>query len=348
VSGAYEEVPESPATLGFSGTSLRAEGGAVLGARHLAEWDFKEPSGFGGALRRMFRWLDEPARLKRLLILPLSLLLIALVGFPFVMNLELSFTKYQANSPQAWYHAPLTGFGNYGDLIRDATFWHAVLRTFVIVGIGVLVEGVIGFGLALLTQGRFIGKRLYVSIFLIPMMVIPIVSGFIFYMLFQAAGPVNTGLLSPIFGDVSIPWLTNQSWALGAILIADIWQWTPLMFLIFSGGLAAIPPNTRDAASVLGANTWQTLRYVSLPLLRNIVVIAIIIRAIELFKIFDTVWLMTGGGPGNSTQTVSIFLYQQGAQAFNVAYTAAAAFLVLILIAMLGWFALKALRVAED
>jgi multiple sugar transport system permease protein len=77
-------------------------------------------------------------------------------------------------------------------------------------------------------------------------------------------------------------------------------------------------------------------------------VIAIIIRAIELFKIFDTVWLMTGGGPGNSTQTVSIFLYQQGAQAFNVAYTAAAAFLVLILIAMLGWFALKALRVTED
>jgi len=332
---------------GFSGTTLRAEKGSALAAPHLAQWDFKEAAGIRGVLLRLFQWVDEPARLKRLLILPLSLLLIALVGFPFVMNLELSFTEYQANSPQAWYHAPLTGIGNYSDLIRDSTFWHAVIRTFVIVGIGVLVEGLIGFGLALLTQGRFFGKRLYTSIFLVPMMVVPIVSGFIFYMLFQASGPVNTGLLSPIFGDVSIPWLTNERWALVAILIADIWQWTPLMFLIFAGGLAAIPPNLRDAASVLGANTWQTLRFISIPLLRNIVIIAIIIRSIELFKIFDTVWLMTGGGPGNSTQTVSIFLYQQGAQAFNIGYTAAAAFLVLILISTLSWFAIKALRVAE-
>lgn len=293
-------------------------------------------------------WLDQPKRLRHLLTVPLTLLLIVVVGFPFVMNLKLSFTNFSANSSYSWWEAPFVGFDNYRQVLGDDRFWDAVLRTLGLTGAGIAVEALLGLGLAILMADVVRGRRVYTAIYLLPMMVIPVVSGFIFFMLFQQQGAINSGILSPLVGHtVTIPWLSEPKWAFAAILIADVWQWTPLMFLIFAAGLAGVPKNLRQASEVLGASKWQQLRFISLPLMKRIILIAAVIRGIELFKIFDSVFILTGGGPGSSTETISLYLYSNGAVALNIAFAAAAAFLILILIGVIAWFALKPLEAVE-
>jgi multiple sugar transport system permease protein len=297
-------------------------------------------------LRRGLGWLDQPRWLNLAFTIPLTLLLVAVVVFPFAMNLKLSFSHFAANSGLSWWDAPWAGFENYTRVLDDGRYWSAILRTFLITGLGVAIEGVLGFALALLMSGVRRGRTIYTAIFLIPMMVVPVVSGFVFYMMFQQGGVINAGILSTITGTtVNIPWLSDSFWAFVAILLVDVWQWTPLMFLIFSAGLAAIPDNMRNAAELLGANRWQQLRYINLPLLKRIILIAAVIRGIELFKIFDTAWILTGGGPGTSTETISIYLYRTGAVSLDVATAAASSFLVLILVGVVAWFALRPLEV---
>jgi multiple sugar transport system permease protein len=301
-----------------------------------------------GRVGRALRALDHPTRLKILMIIPLQLVLLVIVLFPFLMNLQLSFTNFQGNSPNEWFREPLIGLVNYAQLLRDPRFLGALGRTLGITAASLALECLLGMGLALLMQDDFRGKRLFTSIFLLPMMVIPIVSGFIFYMIFQQTGPLNTGILPIVLGrNAEIPWLTEPRWGFVAIIAAEVWQWTPLMFLIFSAGLAAIPRNIQDAAYVLGASPWQRLRYITLPYLKPIILIALVIRGVELFKVFDVVWLMTKGGPGSSTETISLFLYDIGFIYSNVAYAAAGAFLVLILVGVAAWYALKPLRIGE-
>lgn len=317
------------------------------------------PEGTGGPPRpeppprsrvsRVAEWLDQPSRLRHLLVLPLTIVLLIVVGFPFLMNIKLSFSEFQANSPYSWWEAPFVGFDNYAYILSDDRFWDAVVRTLALTAAGVTIEAILGLGLAILMVDVRRGRRIYTAVFLLPMMVIPVVSGFIFFMLFQEEGAINSGILSPLLGrDVSIPWLSDPTWAFVAILIADVWQWTPLMFLIFAAGLAAVPRNLRQASEVLGASRLQQLRYISLPLMKRIILIAAVIRGVELFKIFDSVFILTGGGPGSSTETISLYLYSTGGVAFNVAYSAAASFLVLILIGVIAWFALKPLEIVQQ
>ena len=136
--------------------------------------------------------------------------------------------------------------------------------------------------------------------FLLPMMVVPAVTGFIFFMIFQIDGPLNRALCrSSLPGDRSDPLAPDPTLAIWTVIMADIWQWTPLMFLIFLSGLVALPEDQMDQARILGASFWHQLRYLVLPMMKPIILIALIIRAIEVFKIFDSVWLLTQGGPGD-------------------------------------------------
>jgi multiple sugar transport system permease protein len=306
--------------------------------------------GFGTKSRigATLEWLDQPKRLRHLFVVPLTLLLLIIVGFPFLMNIKLSVSEFQANSPYTWWEAPFVGVDNYQQVLADDRFWAAVGRTLGLTASGIVIEALLGLGLAILMADVVRGRRIYTAIYLLPMMVIPVVSGFIFFMLFQEQGAINSGILSPLVGHtVTIPWLSEPRWAFAAILIADVWQWTPLMFLIFAAGLAAVPKNLSQASEVLGASKLQQLRYVALPLMKRIILVAAVIRGVELFKIFDSVFILTGGGPGSSTETISLYLYSTGGVAFNVAYSAAASFLVLLLIGLIAWFALKPLEIVE-
>jgi multiple sugar transport system permease protein len=171
----------------------------------------------------------------------------------------------------------------------------------------------------------------YLTIFLVPMMIIPVVIGYDFSMHLIDTGPLNA-VLSLLSGlDVRIRWMSEYRAAQVAVVFADVWQWTPLTFLIFVSGLTGLPADPVRAAQVMGATRWQVFRYVQLPLLKPVIVITLVLRAMEALKVFDLPMLLTQGGPGNATETLSIFLWRN-AWVFNkISYAAAASLLVLVL-----------------
>ncbi|RWB33271.1 MAG: sugar ABC transporter permease, partial [Mesorhizobium sp.] len=183
---------------------------------------------------------------------------------------------------------------------------------------------------------------------LMPMMVVPAVAGYMFFMLFQSGGPVND-ILSALSGfPVTIAWLSDPTLALIAVMVADIWQWTPLMFLILLAGLVGVPEDQIKAATLLGANPWQRFVTIVLPKMKTIIIIALAIRVIENFKIFDTLYIMTGGGPGVATETISVYIYKLTTQDLIWGYVAAIALAILIVLSIAAVFAMKRMARARE
>jgi len=276
------------------------------------------------------QWLERESVFRVLPLLPVQLLILSLLAVPFLLTIYISLLRWRITRG-FWTAAPWGGVTNFVEALTDEDFLYAVLRTFVFAGFAVAFELLIGFGLALLTYREFRGRRVYLTVFLIPMMIIPVVVGYDFSMLLVDTGPLNS-VLSVLTGqDVRIRWMSDYRTAQVAVVLADIWQWTPLTFLIFVSGLSALPPEPIKAARVMGATRGQVFRHVQLPLLKPVIVIAVVIRAMEALKIFDMPMLLTQGGPGNATETLSIFLWRN-AWVFNkISYAAAASLLVLVL-----------------
>ncbi len=296
------------------------------------------------------RLQNRPLFLQLLYIGPIQILLIFLLVFPFLLELYLSFTQWQPTFGE-WWEAPRVGFKNYVDLaVHNERFWGALGRTLLIAAVSLSAQFLIGLGLALILIKTFPGKRLAFSLFLVPMMMMPIVVGYDFYMLFQRTGPINEMLGWFVPGIVEIDWLSGPRTALAAIIMAEVWHWTPLYLLIMVSGLAALPPNPLRAAQVLGASSWQIFRYLVLPMIRPIILIAFAIRGMEVIKVFDEIFIMTRGGPGVATETISLYLYQLAFRDFRLGYATAAAFIVLVLTVLIINRVLKPIeyRVAEE
>lgn len=280
--------------------------------------------------RLTFRqWLEQERVFGLIPLIPVQALILSLLAVPFLLTIWISLLRWRLTRG-FWTDAPFGGLSNFVDALTDEGFLYSILRTFVFAATSVVFELLLGFGLALLTYKSFRGRRFYVTVFLIPMMIIPVVVGYDFSMLLIDTGPLN-GLLSLLTGlDVRIRWMSQWRAAQVAVILADIWQWTPLTFLIFVSGLSALPAEPIKAAQVMGATRWQVFRYVQLPLLKPVVIIALVIRSMEALKIFDMPMLLTQGGPGNATETLSIFLWRN-AWVFNkVSYAAAASLILLV------------------
>jgi multiple sugar transport system permease protein len=286
---------------------------------------------------------DDGARLGFRLTLPAQVLVLFIAVFPLLMQLYISLTDWSplAGVPWPWAWEFWNSFANYRDLLGDGRLWEALGRTGIVILVCVPVQFLLGLGLALLFVDDFLGKRLAYSVLLMPMMVVPAVAGYMFFMLFQSGGPVN-GILGALIGqDVAVAWLSDPTLALVAVMIADIWQWTPLMFLILLAGLVGVPSDQMKAATLLGASPWQRFRTVVLPRMRTIIVIALAIRVIEIFKIFDTLFIMTGGGPGTATETISVYIYEVTTQDLIWGYVAAIALAILVVLSVAAAFAMK-------
>jgi multiple sugar transport system permease protein len=301
--------------------------------------------------------LEEPksmdaARFGFFMILPALVFLLFIVIFPLLSSIYLSLSEWSplTGGGTKWYEAyKFWGWlSNYWNIIRDGDFLRSILRTFVIVIVVVPVEFFIGLGLAFLFRESFIGKKIFHSIILMPMMIVPAVAGFVFYMLFQAQGPVNAVLSVFAFREVSILWLQGKVSAMIAIMIADIWQWSPFMFLILLSGLMALPEDQINAALILGASRWQRFRMVLFPLMKPVIVIALIFRGMEAVKIFDAIWLMTTGGPGTATESISVYMYKTGFKQLRWSWVAAGGILILILITLISMQALKPIKEREE
>lgn len=295
---------------------------------------------------------SDTARFGLFLTLPAQVMLFFIVVFPMLAAIYLSLSKWSPLTSEGtmWYQAyRFWGWlANYWGLVRNKDFLLALARTFVIVIVAVPLEFFIGLGLSFLFLEKFPGKKIFHSIILMPMMIVPAVAGFIFYMLFQSAGPVNSVLSRVLFREVTLTWLTGKASALICIMIADIWEWTPLMFLILLSGLMALPEDQINAAVILGANRWQRFKMVIFPLMKPVIVIALIIRGMEAVKIFDPIWLMTAGGPGTSTESISVYMYKHGFKYLNWSWVAAGGILVLILMSVISMYALKPLREKKE
>ncbi len=189
---------------------------------------------------------------------------------------------------------------------------------------------------------------MFTLFFLLPMMVVPAVSGFIFFMLYQVDGPVNEALSAILPGEVRIKWLEDPDLAIWSVITVDIWQWTPLMFLIFLSGLVAVPEDQLNAARILGASFWHQLRYLIMPMLKPIILIALIIRAMETLKLFDSAFLLTTGGPGDATTNISVYLYRQVIIAGRWGFASAAAIIVLIIVSIVAIRAIRPIEQAQE
>jgi multiple sugar transport system permease protein len=272
---------------------------------------------------RVFRWIP-------FILVEGTFVLVIIV--PFLLTVYISLLRWRANRP--FEQASLSGLRNYEQVLTDAGFWEALGRTFYFAGFAVVLELLIGFFLAMLVHRVRRGRRIYITIFLIPMMVVPVVVGYNFSMIYLDSGPLNQ-LLAPFvepFGiNPRIRWLSDPLAAQWAIILADVWQWTSLTFLIFLSGFSALPQQLINAARVMGANARQIFFWVEPPLLRPAIVIAIVIRSMEALKLFDPVVLLTFGGPGTSTQTIAYYLWEQVWQFNKFSFGAAASILLLLI-----------------
>lgn len=265
-------------------------------------------------------------------------LLIAI--FPLIYSLGISLLSYRLVPPTP---VRFVGLDNYAALLQQERFWQVARTTALISFIAVALQYMIGFALALALKAKVPGEHLFRVGFLIPMLVAPVAVALIARMMFNPTmGPLNQFL--SLFGLVNLPLLTQTNYALGAIVVVEVWQWTPFVVLMMLAGLQTLPDDVYEAAALENASAWRQFWDITFPMLAPISAAVVFIRLIESFKIMDTVFVMTGGGPGISTETLTLFAYQEGFKKFNLGYTSALSFLFLIVVLVIGSIYLAVLK----
>lgn len=265
--------------------------------------------------------------------LPTMIILGALVIFPLIYSVWLSFHDWSLVKRSITF----VGFANYGKALKDLRFWGALGRTGLITLLCLILQFGIGGVMALiLSRPDLKGKKFFRIIAFGPALINPIASGFIFRLLFHPeSGPINY-ILSQIAGHkVTIDWVGQSSTALIAVILTDVWQWTPFVAVILMAGLLGTPKEPFEASRVDKATRWQVMRYLTFPIIKPIAIIILMIRTIDLVRMFDFVYALTGGGPGTSTETISFYAYINGYSFFQMGYAAAVSYLLLIILIIL-------------
>jgi ABC-type sugar transport system permease subunit len=254
------------------------------------------------APRRLLRF-DEKKRFMLALIAPAVTVLISFQILPILIGGNASFRDWHLHDPKRTW----IGLTNYAYVLRDNEFLSIVLpNTFGFMLASVGSSLVLGLGIALLLNRKFAGRWLVQTIILLPLMVAPVIAAIMIRWMFNDQfGIVNVVL--GVFGVPQIAWLTQKWTAFLAILLTDIWLWTPWFALLLLAGLQSLPPEPFEAAQIDAASAWRTFRYITLPMLRPVIVVCIVIRAIDAFRTFDIVWTISGGGPARATEVFSIY-----------------------------------------
>jgi multiple sugar transport system permease protein len=226
--------------------------------------------------------------------------------------------------------ARFVGFDNYTRLIADARFWNALANTVYFSALSVALEVLLGLLIALLLARAFRGRALLYSIILLPWAIPTVVSARLWEWLYNA----DYGVLNYLLGT-HVNWLGSPGWALHAAILMDVWKATPFVALLLIAGLQTIPRELYQAAALDGAGAWTTFRRITLPLLVPLLLVVLVFRTIDAFRVFDAIYVLTGGGPANSTETVSIYAYRVLFQALEFGYGSAVAVSVLAVVALL-------------
>ena len=289
----------------------------------------------GATVRPTAGWrdrLERPGLFQwQLITLPILALLCFQV-IPILHGFLISLQNFTPWSPEGNF----VGLRNYGRVLTNPLFYRSALpNTFLFLVLAVGLELAFGLGIALLINRPFPGARVVKTLLLFPLLVAPVVAGLMFYWMFHS----EFGLVNQLLEAVGLPgvlWFNRPWTAFGLVVLADVWTWTPWFTLLMYSGLQSLPPEPFEAARIDGANVWQMFRLITVPLLYPVLSITLLIRSFDAFRVFDVIWTMTGGGPGNSTETVGTFIYRLGYLTVNYSEGAAAAMITAAVIMAVG------------
>lgn len=287
-------------------------------------------------------------RVNVIMLLPTNIILLFLIIIPTILVIWFSLVNFQPTFGMSFWEAKFVLLNNYLKIIMDKEFVKAVIRTVYISLICLGVEFSIGLLIASILTGDIIGKKILYPLLIIPIMIPPIVVGNNFWLIFSANGPINQIISIILNTEFKVSWFSHPQYAKIPIILSEIWHWYPLTFLILFSGLVNVPASEVRAAKILGATEWQIFWRIKFPKLKGIITIALVIRMMEALKVFDVVHLLTHGGPGTLTETISFYLFKYGFKYSRISYISAGAWIILF-ISLLGFsLALRSVLVRRN
>jgi multiple sugar transport system permease protein len=288
--------------------------------------------------------LGEQERFMLLLLAPSAILLLLFQVLPIVTGANASFRDWMLTNPKKTW----VGWQHYVEVLTDPTFLYIVLpNTFGFMAASVSVSLVFGLSLALLLNRSYRGQKIVQTVLLLPLMIAPVIAAIMVRWIFNDQfGIVNVVLEA--LGFEGQPWLAQRWSAFAIILLTDIWLWTPWFTLLLLAGLQSLPKDPFEAAAIDGTSRWRVFRYLTIPMLRPVIVVCIVIRSIDAFRTFDIVWTLTGGGPARQTELFSLYAYEHAFVFLNFGRGSAAALIGAVIILVVGMTMYRLLNRAAE
>ena len=275
-------------------------------------------------------FLARRRRTYLLFVLPALVVVGAVIIFPWAFTAWMSAFDWKIGSV-----AHFVGFDNYTQLATNTRFLESILHTFYFTVLAVIFPLILGTAAALIFHREFPLRGMLRSIFTMPMMATPVAVALVWTMMFHP----QQGVLNYLLSLVGLPpslWVYSPTWVIPSLVLVEIWHWTPLIMLIVLGGLAALPTEPYESARLDGASEWQLFRYITLPLLAPFLIVAAVIRTIDALKAFDTIYVISQGGPGTASETINLYLYLQAFAFYNVGNASAVVVVFFVIILALA------------
>jgi multiple sugar transport system permease protein len=258
---------------------------------------------------------------------PAGIFLVGFALYATIYLIYLSLCNWNVMNPSP----VLTGFSNYVELVKDHQFWSSVEKTAIFVSAAVGAEIILGFLIALILNRKIVGLGVIRALLILPMAMTPAVVGLIWRILYDPTLGLINYLLS-LVGIQGPAWVAKANIALFSLIVVDIWQWTPFAILVITAGLKALPIEPYEAAKIDGASALQTVRYITIPLLKQVLLVLILLRGIDALKTFDIIFVITNGGPGTATQTIVFYTFLRGFHWFSLGYASAISVVLMIVV----------------
>jgi ABC-type sugar transport system permease subunit len=277
---------------------------------------------------------------------PALILILAFVIFPLIYSFYLTFQNYDlAIGPE---YTEYVGLQNYEEMLDDRRFWKSWINTFIIIFPAITIQLLLGLGIALLLNRPIRGRAFLTSLMIIPSMVSPVSAAMAWRMLFGVKyGGINNFLRQFNIVDVYFDWFATPALAIFSIVMVEVWHNTAFMMIVLLAGLQSIPQELYEAARVDGGSPLKNFWYITLPLLKFTMIVALLIRMIDLTKLFGLIYLLTFGGPGGTTQTIAFSTYLSGFQDFRISYASALSYIIVVGVFILTFIFQKVSRFRE-
>ena len=284
----------------------------------------------------MNKWLEK--HMKGVLVTPSLIFIILMIIVPLGYNFALSFTDWQMSLVKA---PQFIGLANYKNVLQDERFLNSVWRTIVFSGIAIIIETVLGVALAVLINRKFYGRRLVQALMLLPVVATPVAMGTVWQLSLEPSIGIGNVIVEAL-GFAPRPFLATTSFeSMFWLIMIDVWEWTPMVMLMVYGGLMTIPQDPCESALIDGANKWQTFTRITLPLASSSILIAVLMRLIDVVKTYDIIYATTQGGPSFATETINIYGYLNMFAYYRFGKAAAISVLFFIVVMGIGCGFLK-------